>query len=258
VTRPGRWIGAGLVAAIAIVAIAAPLLAPQDPYASGTDMLTLPSTAHRLGTDDLGRDVLSRVIYGTQASLAIGFGAALVAMLIGVPVGLVAGTLRGVIDVALAAVIDLFIALPGLVLALIITVMVAPSLRNLILVLGFVMWPPIARLVRGQALAIREMLFVEAARATGGTPLWIIRHHVWPGVLPVVAAQFATSVSFAIFTSASLSFLGLGIPPPAADWGGMVRSGYDYLAINPWMSLAPGAAVSLTVMGFYVIGRSFR
>jgi peptide/nickel transport system permease protein len=163
-----------------------------------------------------------------------------------------------VIDVALAAVIDLFIALPGLVLALIITVMVAPSLRNLILVLGFVMWPPIARLVRGQALAIREMLFVEAARATGGTPLWIIRHHVWPGVLPVVAAQFATSVSFAIFTSASLSFLGLGIPPPAADWGGMVRSGYDYLAINPWMSLAPGAAVSLTVMGFYVIGRSFR
>ncbi len=257
-TRPGRWIGAGLVAAIAIVAIAAPLLAPQDPYASGTDMLTLPSTAHRLGTDDLGRDVLSRVIYGAQASLAIGFGAALVAMLIGVPVGLVAGTLRGVIDVALAAVIDLFIALPGLVLALIITVMVAPSLRNLILVLGFVMWPPIARLVRGQALAIREMLFVEAARATGGTPLWIIRHHVWPGVLPVVAAQFATSVSFAIFTSASLSFLGLGIPPPAADWGGMVRSGYDYLAINPWMSLAPGAAVSLTVMGFYVIGRSFR
>ena len=157
-TRPGRWIGAGLVAAIAIVAIAAPLLAPQDPYASGTDMLTLPSTAHRLGTDDLGRDVLSRVIYGAQASLAIGFGAALVAMLIGVPVGLVAGTLRGVIDVALAAVIDLFIALPGLVLALIITVMVAPSLRNLILVLGFVMWPPIARLVRGQALAIREML----------------------------------------------------------------------------------------------------
>ena len=134
-------------------------------------MLALPSAAHWLGTDDLGRDVLSRVIYGARASLAIGFGAALVAMLIGVPVGLVAGTLRGAVDVALAAVIDLFIALPGLVLALIITVMVGPSLRNLILVLGFVMWPPIARLVRGQALAIREMLFVEAARATGGRPL---------------------------------------------------------------------------------------
>jgi peptide/nickel transport system permease protein len=258
VTRPGRWFGAGLVACIAVVAIAAPLLAPQDPYASGIDMLALPSAIHWLGTDDLGRDVLSRVIYGARASLAIGFGAALVAMTIGVPVGLLAGTMRGAVDVALAALIDLFIALPGLVLALIITVMVGPSLRNLILVLGFVMWPPIARLVRGQALAIRETLFVEAARATGGRPLWIIRRHVWPGVQPVVAAQFVTSVSFAIFTSASLSFLGLGIPPPAADWGGMVRSGYDYLAINPSMSLAPGAAVSLTVMGFYVIGRSFR
>jgi peptide/nickel transport system permease protein len=166
--------------------------------------------------------------------------------------------LRGVTDNALSALIDLFIALPGLVLALIITVMVGANLRNLILVLGFVMWPPIARLVRGQALAIREALFVEAARAVGGTPVWIMRRHVWPSVVPVVAAQFAISVSFAIFTSASLSFLGLGIPPPAADWGGMVRAGYDYLAINPWMSLAPGGAVSLTVMGFYVIGRSFR
>jgi peptide/nickel transport system permease protein len=144
------------------------------------------------------------------------------------------------------------------VLALIITVMVGPSLRNLVLVLGFVMWPPVARLVRGQALAIRETVFVEAARAVGGTQGWIIRRHVWPSILPIVAAQFAVSVSFAIFTSASLSFLGLGIPPPAADWGGMVRSGYDYLAINPLMSLGPGAAVTFTVMGFYVIGASFR
>jgi peptide/nickel transport system permease protein len=179
-------------------------------------------------------------------------------MAIGVPVGLVAGTFRGKMDIALTALIDLFIALPGLVLALIITVMVGANTGNLILVLGFVMWPPIARLVRGQALAIREALFVEAARAVGGTPLWIIRRHIWPSVLPVVAAQFAISVSFAIFTSASLSFLGLGLPPPAPDWGGMVRGGYDYLAINPCMSLAPGAAVSVTVMGFHVIGRSFR
>ncbi len=252
------WIGAGLVACIAAVAITAPLLAPWDPNASGVDMLAPPGTAHWLGTDDLGRDVLSRVIYGARASLAIGMGAAMVAMAIGVPIGLVAGTFRGTIDIVLTALIDLFIALPGLVLALIITVMVGANMRNLILVLGFVMWPPIARLVRGQALGIRQALFVEAARAVGGTPLWIMRRHVWPSVVPVVAAQFAVSVSFAIFTSASLSFLGLGIPPPAADWGGMVRAGYDYLAINPWMSLAPGAAVSVTVMGFYVIGRGFR
>jgi len=136
--------------------------------------------------------------------------------------------------------------------------MIGPSVRNLVLVLGFVMWPAIARLVRGQALAVRETLYVEAARAVGGSQTWIIRRHVWPSILPVVAAQFAVSVSFAIFTSASLSFLGLGIPPPVADWGGMVRSGYDYLAINPLMSLAPGAAVTFTVMGFYVIGAWFR
>lgn len=257
-TRPGFWIGAGLVTCMAAIAAAAPVLAPHNPYASGIDMLSLPHAAHWLGTDDLGRDVLSRVIFGARASLAIGIGAAAVAMLIGVPIGLVAGTLRGLTDVALAALIDLFIALPGLVLALIITVMVGANLRNLILVLGFVMWPPIARLVRGQALALREALYVEAARALGGKPSWIIWRHIWPGVLPVVAAQFSISVSFAIFTSASLSFLGLGIPPPAADWGGMVRAGYDYLAINPWISLAPGAAVSLTVMAFYIIGRSFR
>jgi len=258
VTSIGRWTGVALVTCIAAVAVAAPLLAPWDPNASGIDTLTLPGSRHWLGTDDLGRDVLSRVIFGARASLAIGLGAASVAMAIGVPVGLLAGTWRGVVDIVLSALIDLFIALPGLVLALIITVMVGANLRNLILVLGFVMWPPIARLVRGQALAIREALFVEAARAIGGQPLWIIRRHVWPSVVPVVAAQFAVSVSFAIFTSASLSFLGLGIPPPAADWGGMVRAGYDYLAINPWMSLAPGTAVSLTVMGFYVIGRSFK
>ena len=256
--RPGFWIGTGLVTCIAVVAIAAPVLAPQDPYASSVDMTALPSAAHWLGTDDLGRDVLSRVIFGARASLAIGVGGAGVAMLIGVPIGLIAGTLRGVTDIVLAAFIDLFIALPGLVLALIITVMVGANLRNLILVLGFVMWPPIARLVRGQALALRQAMYVEAARAMGARTRWIIWRHIWPGVLPVTAAQFSISVSFAIFTSASLSFLGLGIPPPAADWGGMVRAGYDYLAINPWISLAPGAAVSLTVMAFYIIGRSFR
>jgi peptide/nickel transport system permease protein len=256
--RRARWIGGGIIVAIALIALSAPAVAPRDPNRSGIAMLDLPSWLHWFGTDDLGRDVFSRVLYGARVSLAIGLGAAVVAMSIGVPVGLLAGTLRGRVDAMLAALIDLFIALPGLVLALIITAMVGANLRNLILVLGFVMWPPIARLVRGQALALRKSVYVEAARATGGRPLWIIRRHIWPGVLPVVAAQFSISVSFAIFTSASLSFLGLGIPPPAADWGGMVRAGYDYLAINPLMSLAPGAAVSLTVMGFYIIGTSFK
>jgi peptide/nickel transport system permease protein len=253
-----RWAGVGIVVAAIVVALLAPVLAPHDPLRSGIDMLDLPSKRYPFGTDDLGRDILSRVIYGARTSLVIGIGAACVAMLIGAPLGLSAGYFRGRLDLVIVGLIDLFIALPGLVLALIITAMVGPSVRNLVLVLGFVMWPPVARLVRGQALAIRETPFVEAARAAGGSQAWIIRRHVWPNVVRVAAPQFAVTVAFAIFTSASLSFLGLGIPPPTPDWGGMVRSGYDYLSINPVMSLGPGAAVTLTVMGFYVAGASFK
>jgi peptide/nickel transport system permease protein len=176
--------------------------------------------------------------------------------MIGVPIGLTAGYFRGVLDMAIVPVIDLFIALPGLVLALIITVMVGPTITNLILVLGFVGWPTVARLVRGQVLAIREQTFIEAARAIGGGGGWIIFRHVWPNVMRIVAAQFSITMSFAIFTSASLSFLGLGIPPPTPDWGGMVRAGFDFLSINPMMSLGPGAAVAVTILGFYLVGTS--
>jgi peptide/nickel transport system permease protein len=253
-----RAFGLTVIVAVLLVAALASLLAPHDPYRSGVEMLELPSRSNLLGTDDLGRDILSRVIYGARPSLLIGFGAACVAMLIGVPIGLTGGYLRGRADLLIVGLIDLFIALPGLILALIIIAMVGASLRNLVFVLGFVMWPPVARVVRGQALAVRETLFVEAAIAVGGNPAWIIRRHIWPNVRRVTVAQFAITVSFAIFTSASLSFLGLGIPPPAPDWGGMVRSGFDYLSINPFMGLAPGAAVTLTVMGCYVVGTSFK
>lgn len=246
-----------LIIAVALAcALLADVIAPHDPTKSSVMFLAPPSSQHLLGTDELGRDVLSRVMHGARTSLIIGFGAAFVAMAIGVPVGLTAGYIGGGVDVATVMLIDLFVALPGLVLALVITVMIGPSLQNLALVLGFVMWPSVARLVRGQVLAIREATFIEAARAVGGTPAWIIAHHIWPNTMRVVAAQFAVSVSFAIFTSSSLSFLGLGIPPPTPDWGGMVRSGYDFLVINPLLSLGPGAAVGATVLGFYLVGSS--
>jgi peptide/nickel transport system permease protein len=208
-------------------------------------LLSPPTWANWLGTDELGRDIWSRLLHGARPSLTIGFGAAAVAAMIGVPIGLTAGYFRGVLDMAIVPVIDLFIALPGLVLALIITVMVGPTITNLILVLGFVGWPTVARLVRGQVLAIREQTFIEAARAIGGGGGWIIFRHVWPNVMRIVAAQFSITMSFAIFTSASLSFLGLGIPPPTPDWGGMVRAGFDFLSINPMMSLGPGAAAAI-------------
>ena len=256
IVKPRRILGFALVACALACALLANVIAPNDPLRSSVAFLSPPSLAHLFGTDELGRDALSRVIFGARTSLLIGFGAALVAMSIGAPIGLVAGYAGGRLDVVAVMLIDLFVSLPGLVLALVITAMVGPSLVNLALVLGFVMWPTVARLIRGQVLAIREHTFVEAARAAGGTPAWIIAQHIWPNTMRVTAAQFSISVSLAIFTSSSLSFLGLGIPPPVPDWGGMVRSGYDFLAINPLLSLGPGAAVTMTVLGFYLIGSS--
>ena len=249
-----RILGSTVIIVVISVAILAPILATHSPFKSSIDFLQGASEAHWLGTDDLGRDVYSRVLFGARTSLVVGIGAAVIATLFGVPIGIIAGYFGGKIDVFAVQLIDLFIALPGLVLALIITTMVGPTLFNLMFVLGFVMWPTVARLVRGQALNIRESVFVEAAKALGGKPLWIIWAHILPNILRIVAAQFAIIVSFAIFTSASLSFLGLGVPPPTPDWGGMVRTGYDFLSITPLVSLAPGAAVAFTVFGFYLLG----
>ena len=253
-----RLVGISVIFTVIAMAIFASLLATHDPNKSSLDFLQGASTAHWFGTDDLGRDIYSRVLFGARTSLFVGIGAAIVATLLGVPIGIAAGYFGGKVDVLVVQVIDLFIALPGLVLALIITAMVGPTLINLMFILGFVMWPTIARLVRGQALGIRESVFVEAAKALGGRSSWIIWAHILPNLLRIVAAQFAITVSFAIFTSASLSFLGLGVPPPAPDWGGMVRTGFDFLSITPLVSLAPGGAVAFTVFGFYLVGSTIE
>lgn len=249
-------LGATLVGLVALAGLLAPWIAPYDPNASGADVLSGATAQHWLGTDDLGRDVFSRVLHGARISLVVGPAAALVAALIGVPFGLVAGYARGRLNQFLVQVMDLFIALPNLVLALIITVVVGATLFNLVIVLGIVMWPEMARLVRGQVMSVRETPFIEAARAIGCKPGRVLAFHVWPNIMRIVAAQMAIAVSSAIFTAASLGFLGLGLPPPAADWGSMVQSGFDYLSLNPLLSLAPGGAVAVTVLGFYLLGRS--
>jgi peptide/nickel transport system permease protein len=251
-------VGLALLGCITLIAALAPWLAPFSPTASSTNLLALPSSSNLLGTDQLGRDVFSRVIHGTRVSLQVGASAAIVAVLIGAPIGLIAGFFRGWVDFVLVQLIDIFIALPGLVLALIITAMLGPSVVNLAVTLGVVTAPTVARLVRGQVFVVREALFVEAARATGAGPLWIIRHHIMPNTMRIVWAQLAINVAFAIFTSASLSFLGLGVPPPAPDWGGMVHDGSMFLPIHPMLSLGPGAAVALTVFTFYLIGSSLN
>jgi peptide/nickel transport system permease protein len=251
-------IGAAIVFVIACTVVAAPFIAPFDPSATSVMFLAPPDGNYLLGTDDIGRDTLSRLLYGGRSSLLVGIGAAATAVLIGVPVGLIAGFEGGRADMIIRQFIDLFIALPGLVLALLITAVLGPTLLNLVLVLGLVSWPRVARLVRGQALAVREAVFVEAAVAVGAGSGWIIATHIWPNVIRLVAAQFALTVAYSIFTSASLSFLGLGLPPPTPDWGAMVRTGFDYLALNPLMSLAPSMAVAATVFGFYLIGTSIE
>jgi peptide/nickel transport system permease protein len=251
-----RVIGLGLIAIVAACGLFAPFIAPHDPLASGLDVLRGASAEHWLGTDSLGRDVLSRVIFGARVSLLVGAGASVVAAVVGVPVGLAAGYFRGRVDLVLVQVIDLFIALPGLVLALIITAMLGATAFNLAITLGIVASPTVARLVRGQVFVVREAPYVEAARAIGCGHFWIISHHIWPNVMRTISAQFAITVSYAIFTSASLSFLGLGMPPPTPDWGGMVHDGFVFLPLLPLLSLGPGAAVALTVMAFYLIGSS--
>jgi peptide/nickel transport system permease protein len=252
--RPKPLIGIAIVAFAALAALLAPQLSWHDPTASSVFFLSPPGPDNWMGTDELGRDIYTRLLFGGRTSLAVGVGAALIATVIGVPIGLCAGFFGGRVDLLTTQLIDIFIALPGLVLALVITAMVGPTLPNLVLVLGFVSWPRVARLVRGQALALRESVFVEASWAVGARADWIIRQHIWPNTARIVAAQFSLTVAYSIFTSASLSFLGLGIPPPTPDWGAMVRSGFDYLAMNPGMSLAPGAAVAAVVFGFYLIG----
>jgi peptide/nickel transport system permease protein len=257
-SRPQGLAGSAIILSIVLAVALASLLAPFDPRQSSVFFLSPPDATHWLGTDDLGRDTLSRLIYGGRSSLVVGVGASIIALLIGLPIGLAAGYVGGRADLVARQVIDLFVALPGLVLALIIAAVMGPTLLNLTLVLGLVNWPRVARLARGQALAIREYVFVEAAHAAGAGTGWIIYAHIWPNVQRIIAAQFALTVAYSIFTSASLSFLGLGVPPPTPDWGAMVRTGFDYLAINPAMSLAPSAAVALTVFGFYLVGRNIE
>lgn len=249
-----RLLGAGIILVIAILGAAAPFLGLYDPNQSSMDIIQGASAAHWFGTDELGRDILSRDIYGIRISLVVGLGVGIFATIIGVPIGLLAGYARGRVDLLIVQIIDLFVALPALILALLITAIVGSTTMNIALVLGFVMWPQMARLVRSQVISVREAVYVEAAKALGGSMPWIMTRHILPNITRIISAQFAITVAFGIFSSASLSFLGLGVPPPTPDWGSMVREGVQFLTFCPLMSITPGAAVTITVLGFYLLG----
>jgi peptide/nickel transport system permease protein len=253
--------GALVVLAAAVVAVAAPALAPGDPIKNSLlDRLTPPTWggAHPLGTDTLGRDVASRLLHGARVSLLVGFSAVLLAGVSGVVLGLVSGWYRGWLDDVLMRLGDVQLAFPVLVLAVAVLAVLGASVVNLILVLGVTGWITYARIVRGEVLTLRERDFVAAARALGADDAWILRRHLLPNVLPPITVVATFSVARTIIAEASLSFLGLGIPAPAPSWGAMLDEGRNYITTGWWLALFPGLAILLLVLGINLVGDWLR
>lgn len=252
-------VGLAILGLVCVAALFSPLLAPFNPNDQDYLVLTQgPSAAHWLGTDDLGRDVLSRLIYGARVSLQVGIIAVGIAVTVGVSLGLLAGYAGGFTDTMITRFTDAVQAFPGLILALAITAALGPGIGNAMIAIGFVSTPAIARLTRGQTLSIREREFVEAARVLGAPPLRIMARHIWPNVTAPIIVQATLLIASAIVTEASLSFLGVGVQPPTASWGAMLRTGSQYLEVAPWMAFAPGAAIFLTVLAFNFVGDGLR
>jgi ABC-type dipeptide/oligopeptide/nickel transport system permease subunit len=251
---------AGLVLLLVLLAaLLAGVLAPYDPERQDyAHVLEAPSLAHPMGTDDIGRDVLSRVIFGARTSMSVGLVAVGLSVLVGVPLGLIAAYHHGWLDDTLMRAMDAVSAFPELVLALGITAALHPGLLNVMVAIGFVSVPQFARLARGQALSVREQDFVSAARLMGAGPLRVIAHHLWPNVTAPIIVQASLRVAAAIVAEASLSFLGAGVPPPTASWGSMLQASYQYTESAPWLALFPGGAIFLSVLAINVFGDALR
>ncbi len=251
----------GAVISVLVVGavLIAPFVAPYNPNAINYRvMLHGPSMAHLLGTDDLGRDVFTRVLYGGRLSLAVSLASVALAVAGGMPLGLLAGYRGGATDEILMRLIDSLMALPSLVLALTITAVLGPGLVNAMFAIAVVTLPGIARLVRGQVLSLRHNDYVLAARSVGVRSSVIVLRHVLPNVLNPVMVQAALGIGFAIITESSVSFLGLGAQPPTATWGSMVQVGFQYLDTAPWLAMAPAVLIFLAVLGFNLLGEGLR
>lgn len=260
--RRTRFATASLVVIIALILIAifAPLLAPKNPEKNDfSAVLQSPSWDHLLGTDNLGRDMLSRIIFGARVSVQVGLVAVGISLAIGVPIGLIVGYTRSAwLDTVLMRCIDALLAFPTLVLALAISAALGPSLRNVMIAVGFVGIPSYARLIRGQVLTIKENEYVQAARAIGLNDFRILARYILPNCMAPLVVQASIGVAFAIISEASLSFLGLGVQPPTPSWGGMLAIGKDYLQMAWWMAVVPGSAVFITVLAVNFLGDGVR
>lgn len=247
------------LALLVIVAIFAPVLAPYSPVEQDvTQLLLPPSSTHWLGTDDLGRDVLSRLIWGAPNSLYASFLAVGVGVALGVPVGLIIGFLGGWIDEVVSRFIDALLSFPPIVLAIAVTGALGIGLTNAMLSVGFVFAPVLARLVRAQTLVVKGALYVDAARGFGASTSHIIIRHIVPNAIQPVIVQVTLMLAIALLAEASLSFLSLGVQPPAASWGGMLARAYNYIEIAPEQMYAPGLAILFTALAFNALGESMR
>ncbi|MCL6594756.1 MAG: ABC transporter permease [Firmicutes bacterium] len=248
-----------MVLLIALTALAAPLLAPAGPTAADLSaILSPPGHGHLMGTDDLGRDVWARVVWGAGITLPAGLEATLLALLLGAPLGLVAGYFGGVAGEVILRATDVLLAFPSLVLALAMAAFLGPGEGNAILAIGIVSAPAFVRVARASVLPLRQREFVEAARSLGAGDGRILLRHVLPNAWGPVGVLAFLTVGSAILAETSLSFLGLGTQPPAPSWGAMVQEGADYLSQAPWISLYPGLAILVTVVSFNLLGNGLR
>lgn len=257
--RPVVVAGFAITVIAVIVAIFAPLIAPYDPVK--TDLRAIlqpPSAQHLLGTDDLGRDVLSRLIVGTRISILVGVVAVCIAGIVGMTLGLIAGYFKGWTNTIIMRFVDALLALPPMVLMLAIAALLGGGLKNVLLAIGIAMMPTYCRLMCGQVLAIGENDYIRAAKSIGASNGRIMLRHLLPNSFPPLLVLLTTNLGTAILVEASLSYLGIGIMPPMPTWGGMVNAGYQYLLTSPVLSFAPGFAILIVVLSFNMVGDGLR
>ncbi|WP_033457708.1 ABC transporter permease [Bordetella bronchiseptica] len=252
-------LGALIVLAFVVLALLAPWVASHDPFQ--TSFMTIrkaPSAAFWMGTDELGRDIFSRMVYGARASLMAGMVSVLIALAVGVPFGLAAGYFGGWTDSVISRATEALLAIPFLILAIALAAFLGPSLTNAMIAIGVSAAPKFIRLTRGQVLAVKNEDYVQSARALGASDLRIIGRHVFPNVMPPLIVQATITIATAIIAEASLSFLGLGLQPPNPSWGSMLNTAKNFMTQAPWMSIFPGSAIFLVVLGFNLLGDGLR
>jgi peptide/nickel transport system permease protein len=255
----GAVVGLCIVGFFTLLALAAPLLPIPDPNAtSWTAIRKAPSLLHPLGTDELGRDILARMIWGARASLSAGFFSVTLAVSIGVPLGILSGYFGKWFDILVSRVTEAFLAMPFLITAIALAAFLGPSLINSMIAIALSALPIFVRLTRGQVLAVKTEEYVEGARSIGLGPVAIMVRYIFPNVLPPILVQATLTVATAIIAEASLSFLGLGQQPPAASWGSMLNVAKNFLVQAPWMAVWPGSAIFLVVIGFNLLGDGLR